>query len=212
MRKITWPALLALLLVFSLALAACTSGGATTDTPAATDVPAVEAPVEEATAVEEPAVAEPATDEPAAEQPAAEGDRKIATFIWTQEFDTLSPLYTSMWFTTATYQLWNVWAWDFDENSEPIPVLVTEIPSAENGGISEDGRTITFKLRDDLVWSDGIPLTSADFVFTYEMSVDPANTVGTTYPYDQIESIEAPDPQTVVVTFTEPFAPWLAWM
>ncbi len=49
MRKITWPALLALLLVFSLALAACTAGGATTDTPAATDEPAVEEPVEEAT-------------------------------------------------------------------------------------------------------------------------------------------------------------------
>ncbi len=91
-------------------------------------------------------------------------------------------------------------------------MLVTEIPSAENGGISEDGRTITLTLRDDIVWSDGTPVTSADFVFTYEMSVDPANTVGTTYPYDQIESIEAPDPQTVVVTFTEPFAPWLAWM
>ncbi|MBP6017384.1 MAG: peptide ABC transporter substrate-binding protein [Candidatus Promineofilum sp.] len=217
MRKITWPALLALLLVFSLALAACTSGGATTESPAATDEPAAEATVEDEPAAEEPATDQPAaeevaTDEPAAEEPAAEGDRKIATFIWTQEFDTLSPLYTAMWFTTTTYSLWNVWAWQFDENSEPIPVLVTEIPSAENGGISEDGRTLTFNLRDDLVWSDGTPLTSADFVFTYEMSVDPANTVGTTYPYDQIESIEAPDPQTVVVTFTEPFAPWLAWM
>ena len=207
MRKITWPALLALLLAFGLALAACTSGGATTESPAATDEPAVDEP-----AVDEPAVDEPATDEPAAEQPVAEGDRKIATFIWTQEFDTLSPLYTAMWFTTTTYQLWNVWAWHFDENSNPIPVLVTEIPSEENGGISEDGRTLTFNLRDDLIWSDGTPLTSADFVFTYEMTVDPANTVGTTYPYDQIETIEAPDPQTVVVTFTEPFAPWLAWM
>ena len=199
MPKIKWPALLALLLALSLALAACTGPGGTTETQA-TEEPAVEDPASEETA-----------EEPAAEEPAAEeGDRQIATFIWTQEFDTLSPLYTSMWFVTITYSLWNTWAWNFDENLEPIPVLVTEIPSADNGGISEDGRTLTFKLRDDIVWSDGEPITSDDFVFTYEMNIDPANTVSSTYPYDQVESIDAPDAQTVVVTFVEPFAPWLA--
>jgi peptide/nickel transport system substrate-binding protein len=208
------------LLVFILALAGCTSGGQTTDQPAATaetaaeepaaEEPTAEEPVAEEPTAEEPAAEEAPTEEPAAEEPAAEGERKIATFIWTQEFDTLSPMYTGMWFTTTTYQLWNVWAWHFDGENNPVPVLVTEIPSADNGGISEDGRTITFTLRDDLVWSDGTPLTSADFVFTYEMNVDPANTVGSTYPYDQVESIDAPDAQTVVVTFAEPFAPWLA--
>ncbi len=227
MRKLTWPALLALLLVMSLALIACTAtGGGTTEQTTATEPaeePAAEEPAAEEPAAEEPAAEEPAAEEPTAEAPAepteapaeepaaeAEGDRKIATFIWTQEFDTLSPLYTGMWFTTTTFPLWNVWAWHFDENSNPVPVLVTEIPSAENGGISEDGRTITFNLRDDIVWSDGTPVTSDDFVFTYEMNIEPANTVQSTYPYDQIESIDAPDPQTVVVTFIEPFAPWLA--
>jgi peptide/nickel transport system substrate-binding protein len=225
MRKLTWPALLALLLVMSLALIACTAGG-TTEQPSATE-PAEE-PAAEEPAAEEPAAEEPAAEEPAAEEPTAEapaeateapaeeppaeegGDRKIATFIWTQEFDTLSPLYTGMWFTTTTFALWNVWAWHFDGDNNPVPVLVTEIPSAENGGISEDGRTVTFHLRDDIVWSDGTPVTAEDFVFTYEMNVEPANTVQSTYPYDQIESIEASDPQTIVVTFTEPFAPWLA--
>lgn len=215
MRKLTWPAMLAILLVLGLALTVgCTATGGTTPPPAATDMPATEdtgsdeaAPPEEATPMEEPAP----TDAPPVDETAGEtGDRKIATFIWTQEFDTLSPLYTSMWFSTITYSLWNVWAWNFDEDLQPVPVLVTEIPSSENGGISEDGRTITFNLRDDIVWSDGEPITADDFVFTYEMNVDPANTVSSTYPYDQIESVDAPDPQTVVVTFTEPFAPWLA--
>ena len=92
MPKIKWPALLALLLALSLALAACTGPGGTTETQA-TEEPAVEDPASEETA-----------EEPAAEEPAAEeGDRQIATFIWTQEFDTLSPLYTSMWFVTITY-------------------------------------------------------------------------------------------------------------
>ena len=36
----------------------------------------------------------------------------VATFIWTQEFDTLNPLYTNMWFSEVTQQLWNGWAWN----------------------------------------------------------------------------------------------------
>jgi len=147
------------------------------------------------------------------EQPAAapsQPERKVATLIYTQEFDNLAPLYTSMWFVWTTWQMNNHWAWEFDENNEPFPRLVTEIPSAENGGISEDGRVITMKLRDDIKWSDDTPLTADDFIFTWEMAVSPSNTVATTYPYDAIESVTALDPQTVVVTFTDPFAPWLA--
>ena len=53
--------------------------------------------------------------------------------------------------------------------AQPVPVLVTEIPSVDNGGVSADGKTITFKLRDDVTWSDGEPLTADDFVFTYDM-------------------------------------------
>ncbi|MCJ7723915.1 MAG: ABC transporter substrate-binding protein, partial [Anaerolineales bacterium] len=145
-----------------------------------------------------------------AETTAPSAERKVVTLIYTQEFDNLAPLYTSMWFVWTTWQMFDHWAWEFDENNEPFPRLVTEIPSTENGGISEDGRVITMKLRDDITWSDGEPLTADDFIFTWEMAVSPKNTVATTYPYDAIESVTATDPQTVVITFTEPFAPWLA--
>jgi peptide/nickel transport system substrate-binding protein len=101
-------------------------------------------------------------------------------------------------------------AWWFDDQNSPIPNLVTEIPSAENGGISEDGRTITLKLRDDIVWSDGTPITSADFKFTYDMLLADGNAVASRAPYDIIESLETPDERTVVATFTEPYAPWLS--
>jgi peptide/nickel transport system substrate-binding protein len=87
---------------------------------------------------------------------------------------------------------------------------VTEIPSTQNGGISADGTVITMKLRDDIKWSDGTPLTADDFIFTWEMAVSTSNTVATQYPYDNIKTVEAPDPQTVVITFNQPFAPWLA--
>ncbi len=142
--------------------------------------------------------------------PATPTTPKVATFIWTQEFDVLNPLYTNMWFSSITQQIWNCWAWDFDDQNNPRPVLVKEMPSEENGGISPDGRVITLKLRDDIVWSDGQPITSEDFVFTYEMTMSPKNTVASTFPYDKLEKVEAPDAQTVVMTFKEPFAAWQA--
>lgn len=166
-----------------------------------------------ATAPAEPAApaapAEPG--EPAAPaEPATPAQRKVATFIWTQEFDSLNPMYTSMWFSSITQQIWNASAWNFDVDNNPNPVLVTQIPDAENGGISEDGRSITITLRDDINWSDGTPITSADFIFTYEMTINPANTVNTSYPYNLITDISAPDDRTVITTFEEPFVPWVA--
>ena len=159
MKKSPFLFLLSLLAVFSLLLAGCGGGANTAEEPAAAE----EAAAEEPAAVEEEAAAE----EPAAAEETAE--RKVATFIWTQEFDSLNPIYTNMWFSTITQQIWNCDAWDWDDQSNPHPVLISEIPSLENGGISEDGKTLTFKLRDDIIWSDGEPITSADFLFTYEM-------------------------------------------
>jgi ABC-type transport system substrate-binding protein len=114
-----------------------------------------------------------------------------------------------MWFVTITFDLWNAPAWFFNDDDLPEPRLVTEMPSIENGGITDDGRTITLNLRDDIQWSDGTPITANDFAFTFDMIMDPANIVQSTYPYDNISSVTAVDDQTVVMTFEEPFAPWM---
>jgi peptide/nickel transport system substrate-binding protein len=179
-------------LVLALVLAACGGGG---EAPAEATEPAGGGAPQEA--------AEP-TAVPAAE-------RKVAVFIFTQEFDTLNPYYTNMWFSEITHQLWNHWAWEFDDNNNPVPVLLTEMPTIENGGVSEDGMVITMRLRPELTWSDGEPITADDFVFTYDMIVDPNNTVATTYPYDsEVESVVALDDHTVQVNFYAPFIPWVA--
>jgi peptide/nickel transport system substrate-binding protein len=181
-------------------IAACAK---TTPAEVVTEEPSVVQPTEEPAVepTEEPVV-EP-TEEPA-------GEKKVATFIWTQEFDSLSPIYTNMWFVSVVYPAYMCSTWLFDDENNAFPYLVTEIPSLENGGLSEDGRTFTLKLRDDIVWSDGEPITSADFKFTYDMIMSDKNAVNTRSPYDQIESFETPDERTVVITFEESFAPWLA--
>jgi peptide/nickel transport system substrate-binding protein len=191
------------LVAFGLVLAACAQPQQPTEAP---PTAAVEQPTE---VVGAPTEAPPQPTEAPPQPTEAPAGPKVATFIFTQEPDTLNPLYTNMWFSSITQQIWNCWAWDFDDENNPHPVLVSEIPSVENGGISADGKVITLKLRDDLVWSDGEPLTAEDFKFTYEMTINPANTVASTYPYDLVQSLETPDERTVVLTFNEPFAPWL---
>lgn len=190
--------------IASLVLAGCAQPAAPTQAPpAATQAPA------EPVATEAPA--KPAeTEAPAPTEPPPPAQKKVVTLIWTQEFDTLNPLYTNMWFVSVTFPIYMCQAWWFDDQNEPIPNLVTEIPSLENGGISEDGRTITLKLRDDIKWSDGTPITSADFKFTYDMILADSNTVSSRSPYDLIETFETPDERTVTVTFGEPYAPWTA--
>ena len=172
--------LMFLLVTIALVLSACGGGQVATEAPAAPGEPAAEAPT----------------------------DNKVVTLIWTQEFDTLNPLYTNMWFVTVLFPVYMCQAWWFDDQNAAIPNLVTEIPSLENGGISEDGKTITLKLRDDIQWSDGTPITSADFKFTYDMELADSNAVASRSPYDLIESLETPDDRTVIATFPEPYAPW----
>lgn len=54
-----------------------------------------------------------------------------------------------------------------------MPVVATEVPTAANGGITPDGMTYTFKLRDDATWSDGRKVTAADFVYAIKRLLDP---------------------------------------
>ncbi len=134
---------------------------------------------------------------------------KAATVSWPQEPDNLNPMYSTMTFAGYTTQLFLAGAWVFDGEGSPIPQLASEIPSLENGGLSEDGKTVTLRLVEGLTWSDGDALDSADFVFTAEMKLAESNSVITRAPYDSAVSIEAPDATTVVLTFDEPYAPWL---
>ena len=55
-----------------------------------------------------------------------------------------------------------------DENGDFVPVLAEELPTVENGGMSEDYLTVTWKLKPDLKWSDGEPLTSDDIKVTFK--------------------------------------------
>jgi peptide/nickel transport system substrate-binding protein len=99
---------------------------------------------------------------------------------------------------------------DADPAGNYTPVLAQEVPTVENGGISADGKTITYKLKSGLTWSDGDPVTSADVKFTWDAIMDPANKVNSQTGYNQIASIDTPDATTVVLNFKALYAPALS--
>lgn len=70
--------------------------------------------------------------------------------------------------------------------------------------ISEDGKTITFKLRDDVKWHDGTPFTSADVKFTYENIISKLHARGRINIGDALESVETPDDYTAIFHMKEP--------
>ena len=94
----------------------------------------------------------------------------------------------------------------FNEVGDLEPRLATEIPTVENGGIPEDLTSITWTLRDDVLWSDGSPFTAEDVVFTYNYCVNPDTGCGSLSRFEGVESVEAVDDYTVLVTFAEPKA------
>ena len=87
------------------------------------------------------------------------------------------------------------------------PELVSLVPSQRNGGISADGKTITWHLRKGLKWADGEPLTSADVAFTVAMLKDAATNVGDPHDFRLIERVDTPDPQTAVFHLSRAYAP-----
>lgn len=88
-----------------------------------------------------------------------------------------------------------------DADGNFVPVLAAELPTVENGGVSEDYLTVTWRLRPDLTWSDGEPLTSDDIKFTWEAVSHPESGAVLSLGFELIDDIETPDPLTAVVKY-----------
>ncbi len=80
---------------------------------------------------------------------------------------------------------------------------------AQSWSISADHRTITFKLKPDLQWADGKPLTSADVLFTWQLVTDENTRTPYGADYKLVVKAETPDARTFRVSYQEPYAPAL---
>ena len=96
----------------------------------------------------------------------------------------------------------------FDQHGNMIPFLAAEIPTLDNGGVAADGKSVTWKLKRDVKWSDGEPFTADDVLFTYEYIVNPDVKSTSSAAYSAIESVEVVDDYTVKVNFNEVTPAW----
>ena len=97
----------------------------------------------------------------------------------------------------------------YNDKAEPIPDALVEIPTIENGDVSKDGLTLKYKLRENIKWHDGVPMTSKDLWFTWKCVMNPHNNVVTTDGYKDIASIDYSDPHVAVIHMKRVYAPYL---
>jgi len=96
----------------------------------------------------------------------------------------------------------------YDKKGKLIPFLAAEIPSVENGGLARDGKSVIWKLKQGVKWSDGQPFTAEDVVFTYKFLSNPSAAATTTAYYEAAKSVEAVDDHTVKITFKDANPAW----
>src|SRR5579875_1420929 len=127
----------------------------------------------------------------------------------TQEPATLDPIVGTLAVETDIDQLVYSGLTRYDEHGNLVPDLAAEVPTRANGGISSDGRVITYHLVHNARWQDGVPVTSADVKFTYNAIMNPNNDVVGRVLYEEIARVETPDPYTVRLVLKRPWAPVL---
>jgi len=162
--------------------------------------PAADAPAEEAPAQEEAAQEVENTGDPVdggtltfavGGEPASFDCHREASFTCIHP---IAPFYS----TLLTFDQWN------------YPEVIGDV--AEEWSVSDDGLTYTFTIREGIQFHDGAPLTAQDVKATYDKIVFPAEDQVSRRKgsYLVVESIEAPDDQTVVFTLQWPSASFLA--
>lgn len=88
------------------------------------------------------------------------------------------------------------------------PQLVTQVPSVANGDLAEDLTSVTYRLKEGLVWSDGEPVTAEDIAFTVDWNLTVENSSTLFNIFEPIESVEVVDDLTATLTFSAPNPSW----
>lgn len=197
---------LSFVLIAGFVLAAC--GGAPT-TGGTTETSPVAASVAGASTAPAPSTAPSPSAAAASTSGSTTQNGKAITIAMYQEPESLNP-YLSVQtvvevVSTVVYQS----LLDIAPDGSYLPVLAKEVPTTANGGISQDGLTITYKLQDGVKWQDGTPFTAKDVKFTWQAIMDQSNAVNSRAGYEDIASIDTPDDLTAVVKFKKLYAPAL---
>jgi peptide/nickel transport system substrate-binding protein len=228
MKKFTQIKCVTIFLLIAMLLVACNSGTTpeSEETVQATEAPAAEAEssdaaeptevveeemveeevVEEETAeeatTEEEMAEEEMTEEESSDEAMSSGGGRVVVLL-SEDLEVMNPYITTAFITGQVTEAVIEPLVQPDADGEYQPVLAARVPTEASGDVTNDGRTITWQLKEGVTWSDGSPFTSADVLFTYEAAVNADSGSVRTSSFAGIESIEAPDDYTVVITYAE---------
>jgi len=149
-----------------------------------------------------PACAAPASIGSGGTGPEAVGLKKRITAVYTAQAEL--PSLRHKW----TEQIVHAGLAQEDAQTQLHPQLAERVPSLENGlwQLQPDGRMqIMWKLRPDVRWHDGAPVTAEDIVFTAAIEQDPEVGLPVDAGYAAIEGVTALDALTLVVSWKEPY-------
>jgi peptide/nickel transport system substrate-binding protein len=141
---------------------------------------------------------------PAANSPAITKDKAI-TIVISEDPPSFNPMVSDSGFDALVMELVLLGMTDVDPDGNVFPELAAELPTLDNGGVSVDeeagSMSVTWKMRQDVQWQDGKPVTADDMLFTWNAIHDPQT--GSWIPgIDSIESVEKVDQYTFVVNYS----------
>lgn len=132
-------------------------------------------------------------------------------FRWTMFADpkNLNPVLDAAEPTLSLAMFIYSWTVRYNSKAQPVPDALREIPTVANGDVSKDGLTLKYKLRTNMKWQDGEPVTCNDLKFTWQVVMNPRNNVVTTDGYKDIGSIDCSNPYVAVIHMKRLYAPFL---
>ncbi len=209
-RLTGWGRWLSVLLVLAMLAVACGDGD---DSSSTTEAPGTTAPSDDGTTAATEAPPDDGTTA-ATEAPPTDGVSNPGVFVHAADDEptTLDPAQVEPGEggETIILQVYERLLEIGIEGPDPVPGLATEVPSVENGLISDDGLTYTFPIRQGVTFHDGSPLTADDVLFSWErvMEMDLPDGAASVL-LDVVDSMRVVDEFTFEVTLLEPNAAFL---
>jgi peptide/nickel transport system substrate-binding protein len=146
--------------------------------------------------------------------PGTQGAAQASTIVIViaEEPPSFNPVITDAGFDSLAMELVMLGLTDVDPNGNVFPELAAELPTVENGEVVLDEAagtmSVTWKMRQDVNWADGTPVTADDALFTFAAIQDPET--GTWIPgIDYIDSVEKVDDYTFVINYNSIYPGYL---
>jgi peptide/nickel transport system substrate-binding protein len=139
-------------------------------------------------------------------------DQKSITIVIPEDPPSFNPIIVDSGYDALVMELVLLGLSDIDPSGKVFPELAAELPSVENGDVVVDESagtmTVTWKMRQDVQWADGKPVTADDVIFTYDAIVNP-ETGGWIPGIDNIDSVTKVDDYTFTVNYNAIYPAYL---